>query len=152
MFTRKCCRDVRGFYLTQTHNTHWYFLKNKGHCSLLDTCPKVPLIYTESSTPRLSSLYCSRSSLACEAHRKKGVNREPPCLRWSEGRWELWDWASWLDALTGSIARETPMSGFIFPKQVSLPDSPTPTHLQEPVPRGKEHRLAVDFKSSLSAF
>lgn len=44
MFTGKCCRDVRGFYLIQTHSTHWYFLKDKGHCSLLDTCPKVPLI------------------------------------------------------------------------------------------------------------
>ena len=78
MFTGKCCRDVRGFYLIQTHSTHWYFLKDKGHCSLLDTCPKVPLIHTESSTPCLSSLYRSGSSLACEAHRRKGVNGESP--------------------------------------------------------------------------
>ena len=78
MFTEKCCRDVRGFYLIQTHNTHWYILNDKGHCSLLDTFPKVPLINKEPSTPCLSSLYCSGSSLACEAHRRKGVNGQSP--------------------------------------------------------------------------
>lgn len=46
MFTGKCCRDVRGFYLIQTHSTHWNFLKDKRHGSLLDTCPKEPLIHS----------------------------------------------------------------------------------------------------------
>lgn len=59
MFIGKCRGDVRGFYLMWTHSTHWYFLKHKGHCSVLDTCPKVPLIDTESPTPCLSSLYCT---------------------------------------------------------------------------------------------
>lgn len=46
MFTGKCCRDVRRFYLMQTYSTHWHFLKDKGHCSLLVTCPKAPLIHS----------------------------------------------------------------------------------------------------------
>lgn len=53
MFTGKCWRDVRSVYLAQTHSTHWHFLQETAHCRLLDTCPKVPLISTESAAPEV---------------------------------------------------------------------------------------------------
>lgn len=40
-------------------------------------------------------------------------------------------------APTGSAAGEIPTGGFLSSKQVSLPDSPTPTHIQEPVTQGE---------------
>lgn len=162
MFTGKCCRDVRGVYLIQTHSTHWHFLKDKGHRSLLDTCPKVPLIHTESSTPCFASLYRSRSSLACEAHRRKGVNDWALMPHWSEGRWsELWGWPSSLGNkarfCSGSPQLWQGLRPGRYPQMASctrnksaFPDSATPTHLPEPVTQGEGGR-STDWTQSFSA-
>lgn len=91
MFTGKCGGDVR-FLPNPDSQTHWYFLKDKGHCSLLDICPKVPLINTEPSAPCLRKFFCLQSS-----QKNRGEWKEPPCLIWSEGQSQVWGWPSWLD-------------------------------------------------------
>lgn len=159
MFTGKC-RDVRGVYLIQTHNTHWYFLKDKGLCSFLDTCPKVPLIYTESSTPCLSSLYRSGSSLACEAHRRKGVNGEsPPALFGLKGGQS--SGPSWLDdesrLCSGSPQLRKGLQPGREPYVVSCAPSKSAfqtvqlQHIfKSQLPRGEECILAAEFRCPLS--
>lgn len=161
MFTEKCCRDVRGFYLIQTHSTHWYILNDKGHCSLLDTFPKVPLINKE------HLLHVSLPSTAPEVLWPAKLTEEKGwmdralmlCLVWRVvGALRLAFLAGWWSqalfrvptAPKGSTAREIPTNGFICPKKDSLPDSATPIHLQEPVTQLRGVTLAVEFGCPLS--
>lgn len=146
---------LRGIYLVQPHTIHWHFLKNKGYWSLLDTCPKVPLIDKQSSTPCLSFLYSSRSSLSAKLIEEKGWMESPPalCILKGGGCAGAGILARWNQVMlkvhtvsTGCVAREThPQVVAHFSGKSA--NSNTSSTANNP---GEGPRLVVDCKHSLS--